>query len=88
MFAGVTILLSMTIFLNTVQVIIPITSDSPLIGKMNIVKTYWQQLTIYFSPMETLLLMQNVLCLTISGLLEIFLLSLAASSKQCNLSFC
>ena len=85
MFAGVTILLSMTIFLNTVQVIIPITSDSPLIGKMNIVKT---SLTIYFSPMETLLLMQNVLCLTISGLLEIFLLSLAASSKQCNLSFC
>ena len=29
---GVTILLSMTIFLNTVQAIIPITSDSPLIG--------------------------------------------------------
>ena len=41
MFAGVTILLSMTIFLNTVQVIIPITSDSPLIGKMNIVKSSW-----------------------------------------------
>ena len=32
-YAGVTILLSMTIFLNTVQVIIPITSESPLIGK-------------------------------------------------------
>ena len=31
--AGVTILLSMTIFLNTVQMIIPITSDSPLIGR-------------------------------------------------------
>ena len=30
---GVTILLSMTIFLNTVQMIIPITSASPLIGK-------------------------------------------------------
>jgi len=29
---GVTILLSMTIFLNTVQAIIPITSDSPLIA--------------------------------------------------------
>merc|ERR1719245_1545885 len=29
---GVTILLSMTIFLNTVQMIIPITSDSPLIA--------------------------------------------------------
>ena len=30
--AGVTILLSLTIFLNTVSSIIPITSDSPLIG--------------------------------------------------------
>ena len=29
---GVTILLSLTIFLNTVSSIIPITSDSPLIG--------------------------------------------------------
>ena len=33
MIPGVTILLSMTIFLNTVQMIIPITSDSPLIGE-------------------------------------------------------
>ena len=32
-FSGVTILLSLTIFLNTVSEIIPITSDSPLIGK-------------------------------------------------------
>ena len=31
-FPGVTILLSLTIFLNTVSAIIPITSDSPLIG--------------------------------------------------------
>ena len=31
-FSGVTILLSLTIFLNTVSEIIPITSDSPLIG--------------------------------------------------------
>ena len=31
--AGVTILLSLTIFLNTVSEIIPITSDSPLIGR-------------------------------------------------------
>ena len=30
---GVTILLSLTIFLNTVSSIIPITSDSPLVGK-------------------------------------------------------
>ena len=30
---GVTILLSLTIFLNTVSSIIPITSNSPLIGK-------------------------------------------------------
>ena len=33
---GVTILLSMTIFLNTVQMIIPITSASPLIGKLQV----------------------------------------------------
>ena len=33
MFLGVTILLSLTIFLNTVSEIIPITSSSPLIGK-------------------------------------------------------
>ena len=33
MFSGVTILLSLTIFLNTVSEIIPITSSSPLIGK-------------------------------------------------------
>ena len=32
--SGVTILLSLTIFLNTVSEIIPITSDSPLIGKL------------------------------------------------------
>ena len=32
---GVTILLSLTIFLNTVSAIIPITSDSPLIGNYN-----------------------------------------------------
>ena len=31
-FLGVTILLSLTIFLNTVSSIIPITSNSPLIG--------------------------------------------------------
>ena len=31
---GVTILLSLTIFLNTVSAIIPITSDSPLVGKI------------------------------------------------------
>ena len=33
-FSGVTILLSLTIFLNTVSEIIPITSDSPLIGNL------------------------------------------------------
>ena len=32
--SGVTILLSLTIFLNTVSSIIPITSNSPLIGKL------------------------------------------------------
>ena len=37
---GVTILLSLTIFLNTVSAIIPITSDSPLIGQYNY--TYYQ----------------------------------------------
>ena len=38
---GVTILLSMTIFLNTVQMIIPITSASPLIGKLRIREVCW-----------------------------------------------
>ena len=36
LFSGVTILLSLTIFLNTVSSIIPITSNSPLIGQQKI----------------------------------------------------
>ena len=35
--AGVTILLSLTIFLNTVSAIIPITSDSPLVGRSPVI---------------------------------------------------
>ena len=36
---GVTILLSLTIFLNTVSSIIPITSNSPLIGGFQVKET-------------------------------------------------
>jgi nicotinic acetylcholine receptor len=38
---GVTILLSLTIFLNTVSAIIPITSDSPLIGNIQYVQQFF-----------------------------------------------
>ena len=44
---GVTILLSLTIFLNTVSSIIPITSDSPLVGKAIINKN---QAFLFFVP--------------------------------------
>ena len=52
-FSGVTILLSLTIFLNTVSEIIPITSDSPLIG--NSLPARRVCLHIFFCPVPNFL---------------------------------